>query len=82
MVNQYILNNDVEKMAHLESLLSIPSINPREYSKSESYNRLDFIIHPEFGQGFVSEVLERNTIKVFFQDGQERVLGHRALVLN
>ena len=82
MVNQYNLEEKTEKMSHLESLLNIPSINPKDYLESNIYSRLDFIRHEEFGQGFVSEVVDQNTIKVFFQDGEERVLGQKGVILN
>ena len=76
MVNQFQLENKEEKLAHLESLQRIPSINPRKYDASEGYQRLDYIDHNEFGIGFVEEVVDRKTIKVFFPVG-EQVLAQR-----
>ena len=78
MVNQYSPEGTQDKMSHLQSLLNIPSINPKDYLDTEKYSRLDFIRHPQFGQGYVSEVVDENTLKVFFQDGSERILGMRS----
>ncbi len=75
-MNQLRLENKEEKLAHLQSLERIPSINPREYSKSGNYQRLDYISHGVFGTGFVEEIVDRSTIKVFFPSGV-RVLKQR-----
>ncbi len=69
MLSEYRLENRKEKLTHLQSLEKIPSINPRAYSESESYQRLDYISHPDYGLGFVEEVIDRKTIKVFFHQG-------------
>lgn len=76
MVNQFQLENKEEKLAHLESLRRIPSINPRKYDASKDYQRLDYIDHEEFGIGFVEEIVDRKTIKAFFPKG-EQVLSQR-----
>lgn len=60
-----------EKKTHLESLIDIPSINPGRYDSRTKYNRLDFLIHDEFGPGFVESVSQTNEIKVFFSHGVE-----------
>ena len=56
-------------MAHLNSLTSIPSINPKKYDENNEYQKMDFIEHSEFGVGFVEEVMSINEIKVFFPTG-------------
>tara|TARA_R110002072_G_scaffold534_5_gene3753 strand:+ start:10062 stop:10304 length:243 start_codon:yes stop_codon:yes gene_type:complete len=67
------LEGNVEKLAHLKSLETIPSINPRIYDPSESYSKLDFINHKTYGTGFVVEVLDGNKIRVFFESGEKIV---------
>jgi len=59
-----------EKLRHFASLTNIPSINPRDYDEDAEYTRLDFIKHPEFGFGFVEEVIDDSSLVAFFQTGE------------
>lgn len=74
MVNEIKLDSEDQKRAHLNSLISIPSIRPRKYEQTSSYDRLDFIDHPEHGMGFVDRVLSSNEISVFFNTGPNVIL--------
>ncbi|MBC98734.1 MAG: hypothetical protein CME63_13375 [Halobacteriovoraceae bacterium] len=76
MINTISFANVDEKMAHLQSLVNIPSINPKTYDEDVEYFRLDFINHPEFGVGFVEEVLSEKEINVFFSSGP-RMIEHK-----
>lgn len=76
MINRINFENVDEKTAHLQSLVNIPSINPKSYDQDAEYFRLDFIDHPDYGVGFVEEVVDEHSIKVFFNDG-EQVVAHR-----
>ncbi len=69
MLSQFRLESREEKLTHLQSLEKIPSINPRPYSESANYQRLDYISHQVYGSGFVEEIIDRKTIKVFFREG-------------
>lgn len=80
MVADIRLNEVSEKLAHLQSLESIPSINPRKYDANETYLKLDFIEHDNFGKGFVTEVLGEDKIKVFFAKGEETIEHRNALI--
>ncbi|MCP4912392.1 MAG: hypothetical protein GY909_04680 [Oligoflexia bacterium] len=80
MVADIRLNEVSEKLAHLKSLESIPSINPRKYDANETYLKLDFIEHANFGRGFVTEVLSEDKIKVFFANGEETIDHRNALI--
>ena len=63
--------NIEEKKIHLDSLIDIPSINPGKYDSRIKYNRLDFLVHDQFGPGFVDTVLSTHEISVFFAHGVE-----------
>jgi hypothetical protein len=76
MINTISFENVDEKIAHLQSLVNIPSINPKVYDEDEEYFRLDFIDHPEYGVGFVEEVLNNREVNVFFSSGP-RMIEHR-----
>jgi len=69
MINTSSFENTDEKMAHLQSLVNIPSINPKAYDEDAEYFRLDFINHPSLGLGFVEDVLSDREINVFFMNG-------------
>lgn len=69
MVNMIKFENKQEKLSHLASLTSIPSINPKNYDENSEYNRLDFIKHPEHGFGFVEEVIDDQNVMAFFKTG-------------
>ena len=71
MVNTMNFETMEDRIAHLESLNSIPSINPKAYDENSEYNRLDFIEHPKFGNGFVVEVLGKKQFRAFFNSGIE-----------
>ena len=76
MINSISFENVDEKIAHLQSLVNIPSINPKAYDEDAEYFRLDFIDHPEYGVGFVEEVLSDKDVNVFFSSGP-RIIVHR-----
>ena len=76
MINSISFDNVAEKIAHLQSLIDIPSINPKVYDEDVEYFRLDFINHPDFGVGFVEEVLNEKEVNVFFTSGV-RNIEHR-----
>lgn len=76
MVNKISFENIDEKMSHLQSLINIPSIRPKIYDGDSEYFRLDFIDHPEFGVGFVEEVIGEYELKVFFASGTQ-IISHR-----
>lgn len=69
MVNTMNFETNESKIAHLDSLNSIPSINPKVYDVNSEYQRLDFIEHPEFGNGFVTEVIGKKEFEAFFSKG-------------
>lgn len=71
LVNQIKFETDADRINHLQSLMNIPSINPKDYSPSGEFYRLDFIKHPSFGLGFVEVVLSNQEIKVFFTEGSK-----------
>lgn len=81
MINTISFENVDEKMAHLQSLVNIPSINPKAYDEDAEYFRLDFIDHPSYGVGFVEEVLSDREINVFFMSGP-RIIDHRKFLHN
>lgn len=76
MTNTISFTNVAQKMAHLQSLVNIPSINPKAYDEDAEYFRLDFIDHPSYGVGFVEEVLSNRDVNVFFMTGP-RIIEHR-----
>jgi len=65
------LESDQEKLEHLNSLIAIPSINPKNYCEDGDYQRMDFINHSQFGAGFVTEVLSNQEVKAFFPCGEK-----------
>jgi hypothetical protein len=79
MVNTMTFRSFEDKIAHLESLNSIPSINPKAYNENDEYQRLDFIEHPQHGNGFVVEVLGKKEFRAFFSKGLE-VLTQRGFL--
>jgi hypothetical protein len=79
MVGTIRFNNLEEKLSHLQSLINIPSINPKSYSSDGEYYRLDFISHESFGLGFVEEVISEGEVKVFFSSG-ERILKQKSFI--
>lgn len=76
MVHQIKLDSIEQKLAHLNSLMTIPSINPKKYDENEEYSKMDFIEHPEFGVGFVEEIISQQELKAFFPVG-EKVLTQK-----
>ena len=74
MLNELKLVGNSEKVEHLESLVSIPSINPKMYDINDEYFRLDFISHDDYGVGFVEEVMNKFQVRIFFPEG-ERILS-------
>jgi len=76
MINTISFENIDEKIAHLQGLVNIPSINPKDYDEDMEYFRLDFINHPSYGVGFVEEVLSNKEINVFFINGP-KIIEHR-----
>lgn len=81
MVNTITFDSIEDKLNHLKSLEKIPSINPRVYNEDDEYYRLDFISHPQFGTGFIEEILSDTEIKVFFPHGVE-VLGQKSYLIH
>ena len=76
MSYQIIFKTREDKVIHLESLKMIQSIRPKIYIESGSYQRLDYIVHKKYGNGFVEQVINRTTIKVFFMNG-DKILKQR-----
>jgi hypothetical protein len=82
MVNQIQFTTKEEKKSHLNSLIRIPSINPRPYNQDDEYARLDFILHPQYGAGFVEEIVGDNQVRVFFEEGERTVFQKKYLIRN
>lgn len=70
MVNTMKFETKKDKLNHLASLTKIPSINPKLYDENSEYARFDFIKHPEFGCGFVEEIIDNSSLIAFFQRGE------------
>ena len=62
-----------DRRLHLSGLIDIPSINPRPYDDQRTYNRLDSIVHPFHGAGFVDRIIDAQHISVFFAHGSEKL---------
>jgi hypothetical protein len=69
MVNTIRFETEEDKLNHLQSLTNIPSINPRSYNPNDEYHRLDYINHPEYGVGFVEEVISETEMRAYFNEG-------------
>lgn len=69
MVNTIKFETEEDKVNHLQSLTNIPSINPRQYNPDDEYHRLDYIAHPEFGVGFVEEIVSETELRAYFNNG-------------
>lgn len=76
MTRHIEFENVEQKLAHLSSLVSIPSINPKAYNEDAEYQKMDFIEHNIYGVGFVEEIVSKNEIRVFFPVG-EKVLSQK-----
>ena len=79
MLSQFIFRDKEAKMAHIKGLISLPSIKAVPYDISEQYERLDYIEHPEYGLGFVDEIISDNSMVVFFLEGPEREIPQRII---
>lgn len=79
MVHQMKFESVEQKLAHLNSLMTIPSINPKKYDENEEYHKMDFIEHPEFGVGFVEEVISQEMIRAFFPVGEKNLVQKKYL---
>lgn len=79
MVNQIKFENIEQKLAHLNSLMTIPSINPKKYDDNEEYQKMDFIEHPEFGVGFIEEIVSKSEVRAFFPSGEKMLTQKKYL---
>lgn len=70
MINRIKFNTKEDKLNHLKSLNSIPSINPKEYDENCEYYRLDFIYHPQHGCGFIEKIISDSRFVAFFEEGE------------
>ena len=67
-------------MAHIKGLLALPSIQARPYDPAAEYDRLDYIDHPQYGPGFVDEIISDQLMTVFFlKEEGEREMAQRIL---
>jgi hypothetical protein len=80
MIHHIEFENVEQKLAHLSSLESIPSINPVAYDEDSEYQKMDFIEHGTFGAGFVEEVVSNHEIRVFFPVGEKLLTQKKYLV--
>ncbi len=80
MIHHIEFENIEQKLAHLSSLVSIPSINPMAYDKDSEYHKMDFIEHSSFGAGFVEEIVSEHEIRVFFPVGEKLLSQKNYLV--
>ena len=71
MIHRIRLDSEQDKLEHLNSLLAIPSINPKDYNEDGDYQRMDFIMHAEYGAGFITEILSNQEVKAFFPCGEK-----------
>lgn len=81
MVNTIKFETEEDKVNHLQSLTNIPSINPRSYDPDDEYHRLDFIMHPQHGVGFVEEIVSQTEVRAYFKSG-EVVLAQKNYLKN
>jgi hypothetical protein len=54
-----------------------PDSTPKPYRMSESYKPGEFLTHPTFGTGRVSEILGVEKIEVVFEEGRKVLLANR-----
>ena len=80
MLSQFIFKDKKAKLSHIKGLISLPSIKPVPYNPAETYDRLDYIDHPEYGLGFVDEIISDNSMMVFFlNEEKEREIPQRII---
>ena len=82
MVHQVKFDNVEQKLAHLNSLMTIPSINPKAYDENEGYLKMDFIDHPEYGVGFIEEIVSNYQVRAFFPVGEKMLVQKKYIKEN
>ena len=80
MVHQIKFESVEQKLAHLNSLMTIPSINPKKYDENEEYQKMDYIEHAEFGIGFIEEIISKHEVRAFFPVGEKVLKQKKYLV--
>jgi hypothetical protein len=64
-----------KKVSWEEAMRQLGTQRPRTYGFREAFRQGEYIDHPKFGRGYVSEVLDESKIEAVFRDGP-RVLVH------
>lgn len=59
-----------------KKVMAEPKVPPKPYIMTAEFTAEDIIDHPTFGKGFISELIEPNKLRVFFEDG-EKILIHK-----
>ncbi len=66
--------NQSQKKTYLKDLILSKKLVAKEYSKNDSHGVGDFVSHPIFGLGFVSNVISKTKVGIFFEESDKIML--------